>query len=79
MPIAGFFSSINKKSTSKIKISQITSKGNIIYEYIIDPEINQDDFYEIAFFALQNTIYPVGKIISQTFFHNSQKLIIFYI
>ena len=61
MPIAGFFSSINKKSTSKIKISQITSKGNIIYEYIIDPEINQDDFYEIAFFALQNTILSSGK------------------
>lgn len=68
MPIAGFFSSVNKDTSSKIKISQIKSKGNIIYEYIIDPEINQDDFYEIAFFALQNTILSSGKNnISQIF------------
>ena len=74
MPIAGFFSSVNKDPSSKIKISQITSKGNVTYEYIIDPEINQDDFYEIAFFALQNTILSSGKNNISKIFSQEQKI-----
>ena len=62
MPFAGLFSSLNKTLDSNIlKIHKFKKNGTATYEYIIDSETNQDDFYEIAFIALQNTILSGGK------------------
>lgn len=62
MPFAGLFSSLNKRLDSNIlKIHKFKKNGTATYEYIIDSETNQDDFYEIAFIALQNTILSGGK------------------
>ena len=62
MPFAGLFSSLNKRLDSNIlKIHRFKKNGTATYEYIIDSETNQDDFYEIAFIALQNTILSGGK------------------